>query len=901
MRKDDLLRLVWPDTVVEENNLQVQISALRRVLGDDRALIRTVAGRGYRFTGEVRVIGDTLAAAVPIAGPRRPPITNLPAAVSTLVGRDIEIEEIQKLASMHRLVTLSGAGGIGKTRLSIEVGRRMLPEFQDGAWLIELAALTDPELVPIAMASILGLELLGARTSIEQIAAALAPRNLLLVVDNCEHVVDAAAQVVETVLRAAPDIRILATSREPLGAEGECIYNLPPLAMPPEGARDVEEVSRHAAVQLFMLRARAVMPQFALDDRTASAAAAICRRLDGMPLAIEIAAARAAALGIEGLATLLDARFLSLTGGRRTVLPRHQTLRATLDWSYGLLSETERRVLRRLSVFAGGFTLAAAGKVAGDGAIDEADIVEVVVGCVGKSLITADVGASAPRYRLLETTRTYLRERLDESGEPAATFRRHAEFYRDLLERTGNARETTSAAEWAAALSPEVDNVRAALSWAFAPGGESSLGIALAAASVQMWLEASLFGECRRWAEHGLARLDIGGGRGTRLEIVLQMALGISQMYLSGAADETRSYWLRALDLAENLGEVEHQLRALYGLWLHHLLTADYRNSLPIARRFRGVAERAGAGSDIPVADRMEGTSRHYLGDQSGARRNIDRVLAFTAPINRRGLVVRFGTDQLTAARMLGARLLWLQGFPDQAMRAGLASVEDAAHLNHANSFCLALADGAALIAAWSGDSATTDRLVDELIERAERHSLGVWRTYGLAMKGWIAGGRGDTAAALGMLRTAIAEVDHTPLDIRNALYHGWLAETLGHAGQPDEAITAVNEAIRLSAEREEAWCLPDLLRIRGELALRRDPAAVEVAEAVFLHALDSARQQSALSWELRAATGLARLRRAQKRLDEARDGLAAVYGRFTEGFETADLSAAKALLDALS
>ena len=890
VRKDELLRQVWPDAVVDDNNLQVQISALRRVLGEDRNLIQTVAGRGYRFTGAARATDGGAVA--------EPPLTNLPAAVSDLVGREVELEEIHKLAGAHRLVTLTGAGGIGKTRLSLDIGQRLLPEFRDGVCLVELAGLADAELVPIAMASALGLELLGPRTSAEQIAAALASRNLLLVLDNCEHVIAAAAQATETVLRAAPDVRILATSREPLGAEGECIYNLPPLAMPPEDAQGVDEVSRHAAVRLFIQRARAAMPQFALDERSASAAASVCRRLDGMPLAIEIAAARAAALGVEGLASLLDARFLTLTGGRRTVLPRHQTLRATLDWSYGLLSEAERRVLRRLSVFAGGFTLEAASKVTGDDTIPEADAVEVVIDCVGKSLISADVGAGIPRYRLLETTRTYARERLDESGEQAATVRRHAEFYRSLLERATMAWETTPSAEWLATLALEIDNIRAALNWAFAPGGDSSTGIALAAASVQLWLETSLFGECRRWVEHALARLDATGSRGTRHEMLLQAGLGISQMYLRGAVTEIRPCWTRSLELAENLGDIDHQLRALYGIWLHHLLTGEFRAALPYARRFRDVAERTASGADIPVADRMDGTIRHYLGNQKGARAYIDRVLAWRSPINRRSLVGRYGSDQLTASRVLSARMLWLEGFPDRAMQAALTYVEDAAETDHVNSICLAIADGAVLVAAWTGDLITTEHLVASLIERASRRGLSVWRIYGQAMNGWLAVQRGDAASGLSLLRAAMAEAAGTPLDMRNTQYLGWLGEALDSAGQPQEAMTVINEALQRCRDREEGWCLAELLRTRGELALRQGGAAE--AEADFLRALDLARQQGTLSWELRAATGLARLRRDQGRRGEARELLATVYDRFTEGFTTADLVAARALIDEL-
>jgi DNA-binding winged helix-turn-helix (wHTH) protein len=297
--KDALMHRVWPNRVVEENSLQAQIAALRRTFGADRDLIRTIAGRGYQFTGEIRTVSarPDAQASGGMPPPSRPP-TNLPEPVSELIGRDAEVVEIVDLSASHRLVTLAGAGGIGKTRLGFEAGRHLLPRFADGVWAIELAPLSDPELVPVTVATALGLELASGTASPLTVANALRSKQLMLVLDNCEHVVDTAAQMAEALLRANPAARVIATSREPLRAEGEWVYPVPPLAVPTEGSPDGEDPLRYGAVRLFVERACAVEPHFSPDARVLAAIAGICRRLDGIPLAIELAAPRVATLGI---------------------------------------------------------------------------------------------------------------------------------------------------------------------------------------------------------------------------------------------------------------------------------------------------------------------------------------------------------------------------------------------------------------------------------------------------------------------------------------------------------------------------------------------------------------------------------------------------------------------------
>jgi predicted ATPase/DNA-binding winged helix-turn-helix (wHTH) protein len=463
--KDTLMERVWPNRIVEENSLHFQISALRDALGAERSLIRTISGRGYQFTGEIRTIAASphaqavAATAATVSAAPRPP-TNLPEPVSELIGRDVEVEEVLGLTATHRLVTLTGAGGIGKTRLGLEVARRLLPEFADGVWVIELAPLSDPDLVPAAVATALGLDLADNVASPDRVAHALAAKQLLLMLDNCEHLVGAAASMAEAVVRANPAARVMATSREPLRAEAECLYRVPPLAVPTEGSQDLLQ---YASVRLFVARARAAELQFSPDGHVAAAIAAICRRLDGIPLAIELAAARTAALGGEELAARLDNCFDLLTGGRRTALPRHQTLRATLDWSYQLLPEPERVVLRRLAIFAGGFTLQAASTVAAIDEIAGSDIVDCVANLVTKSLVAADLGGATGWYRLLETTRAYALEKLTQSGEFEQVARRHAEYCRDLFERAEVELETRPTFEWLAAYGRRIDNLRAAL------------------------------------------------------------------------------------------------------------------------------------------------------------------------------------------------------------------------------------------------------------------------------------------------------------------------------------------------------------------------------------------------------------------------------------------------------
>jgi predicted ATPase/DNA-binding winged helix-turn-helix (wHTH) protein len=905
--KDALMHGVWPDRIVEENNLQAQIAALRRALGADRDLIRTIAGRGYQFTGEIRMVSaspDPRPAAmtgVPIAASARIP-TNLPERVSELIGRDVELDEILDLTASHRLVTLTGTGGIGKTRLSLEVARRVLPRFADGVWAIELAPLSDPELVPVAVASALGLELelASGTASPLSVATALRSQQLMLVLDNCEHVVDAAARMAAALLRANPAARVIATSREPLRTEGERVYPVPPLAVPAEGTPDGEDPLRYGAVRLFVERARAAAPSFSPDARAAAGIAGICRRLDGIPLAIELAASRAAALGVEGVAARLDNRFRLLAGGHRTAMPRHQTLRATLDWSYELLTEPERVVLRRLAIFAGGFTLQAARAVAADDQIAAPEVVDCVANLVAKSLVTTDVAGAIVRYRLLETTRAYAIEKLVESGERERLSRRHAEYYHELFERAETEWEVRPAAEWLAEYGRQIDNLRAALDWAFSPGRDASIGVALTAAAIPLWMHSALMQECSGRVEQALAAIAAGAERDPRREMQLHGALAQALIETKGAVSEIVAVGTKALEIAESLGDAEYQLHSLWSLWSFCITGGQQRVALSLAQRFYSLAANRSDPSDGLIGERMIGTAQYYLGDLLSARHHIERVLAHYVAPGRMSVIVRFEGDQSAAVRAYLARILWLQGLPDQAMRTAESSVRDARATNHAIALGLALALAACPIALWVGDLAAAEHYVEMLLDHSTRHALARWRALGLCHKGMLAIHRGDLGTGLRLLRAGFDEPGGGGAVPR--FFALLMAEALGRAGRIGDGLAAIAEAIEQSERTDERWAIAEMLHIKGKLLLLQGvPNAAAAAEDYFRQAIDWARRQGALSWELRAATSLARLLRDQDRSADATALLQPVYDRFTEGFATADLKAAKALLDDLS
>ena len=720
--KQELIARVWQKTFVEEANLKIQVSALRRALGDGqggRRFVATIPGRGYSFVARVRFV-EPPQAPMPAATTHLE-AHNLPHAVTRMIGREEAMAALASRLSSERIATIVGPGGIGKTTVALAVAERLIASYEDGVWLVDLAPLRDPRLVPSAVATVLGL---GIRTEnpLPSLIAGLRDKRLLLVLDTCEHVIDAVAGLVMAVLDSAPRVNILLTSRERLKVAGEAEYRLGPLSNPQPSSRlTAAEASAFPAVQLFVERVSAIVEDFALTDATAQPVVEICRRLDGLPLAIEFAAPYVADLGVEGLAARLDDS-LPLLGARgRKKTPRHRTMRAVIDWSYSLLSEDEQRFFRAIGIFNGGLTAEAAAAV-----VVSSNSIDRLADLVSKSLVVADVSGASLRFRLLDTTRAFAIDKLGASGEHERIARGHAEYYRSLFERAEIEVAVRPRGKWLADYVREIDNLRAALDWAFSHGN-ASIGAALTAAAVPLWIQLSLLEECRSRAQQAIDALGTSGNRGQREEMRLYAALGAS----TSQAPEMGAAFAKALEIAERLGDAEGQLRALSGLNFYHTGSGRYRAALPFAQRFHDLATRESDLYDRLFGERMMGVAKHFLGDQIGARRHLTRALTHYPAIDPRRDIIRFQTDLCVSARAYLARVLWLQGFSEQAAHAAETSIAEAHVTGHAVSLCLALALAACPIALWIGDLAGAARYTRMLVDHSREHSLPLWREFG--------------------------------------------------------------------------------------------------------------------------------------------------------------------------
>lgn len=897
--KEQLVARAWPDTVVDESNLRAQVASLRKTLGDGRRGARyvvAVPGRGYRFIARVSRVGGADAASsidVVRAG-------NLPIRLSRTIGRDDVVRALGERMMRRRLLTITGPGGIGKTTVAVSVAASLLARHRDGACFVDLGTIANPALVPDAVATALGLGAIADHPG-EAIASNLRDRSLLLVLDSCEHCLAAVAALAEETLAAAPGVRLLATSREPLRADGESVHRLPPLDTPAVGAGlTAAQAMASSAVELFVERVSASLNGFELGDREAQLVAEICRQLDGLPLAIELAAGRVAAFGIRGVAERLHDRFRLLTGGRRTALPRHQTILATLEWSHALLTEPERILLRRCAIFVGATTLASIEAVTADERLASNDVADTLAQLVAKSLASADVDGPVARYRLLATTRAYALDRLAESGELPAVARRHAAHVRDLLQLAMTEWDTASTAEWVGSYAPHIDNVRAALDWAFHAGSDAELGVDLTAAAIPLWFQLSLTDECRVGVQRALDRLTPGDSRDARLRQIMQlyMALGLSRTFTVGLAPQATAAWRKALEIAQSLGDTGGELEALWGLWFCQIGTSEYRSALETARRYCDAADSA---ADVALGHRLVAVPLHCLGDHAGARTCLEPSLTDGPTPAEPPAGRRFRFDQPFAAGVILAQMLWLQGFADQASAVAQQRLTEASRTGHSISVCDALAQAVCPVALWVGDLSALAEAVAMLRARTAREVLGPWSILGRCWEGALLIRRDGPDAGLEALQSAVEELEHVRFGFYQTGFLACLAEGLAAGGSIAHGLTVIERALEQCMRREELWCLAELLRVKGEILLQGSTRDTARAEQQFVHAVECARRQGELAWELRATISLARLRQQTGNGRDVIDALASVYARFGEGFATSDLIAARSLLDARS
>ncbi|RQS08382.1 winged helix-turn-helix domain-containing protein [Burkholderia sp. Bp8998] len=853
--KDDIMDAVWPGLIVEENRLQVHVATLRKALGASRDLIKTVPGRGYLLIANPPVahaVAPHPAAAARDAAARDAAARDADAADPTpFVGRRAELEQIVDMIDRVPVVTLVGAGGIGKTSLADRVAHALRGRTGERVLFVELARATSRDDVLLAIAAELGLETDGV-PAVDRIGAAFAVSRDLLVLDNAEHVVDLVADLVESLTARAAPLRVLVTSREPLHISIETVFRVSPLAVP-DGAATVDEIARHAAVELFLARIRAATPDCVVDAAGIRLIGDICRRLDGLPLAIELAAARVATLGLEVVASRLDDRLNLLTGGLRSALPRHQTLRATFDWSYVLLDPAARALFRRMACFVGPFTFDAARDVAMDPAMSAADMTTVLGELVAKSLVTVEFNGTQARYRLTESTRAYALEKLHNEGEFDRIAERHARHEHAQAEARASAR--AHAARVASAPGPAATAVEP-------PVPEAD-------ALARALREPARMRDCSIPARRALDAIDAGalGAVDAVREMRLRAAYASALLHTDGDTQTVAAMWERTLGLAGRVGDDAFDACALVGLWNTMLTRAEIHESLRYAMRFERAAQRRGDRSQRVLANAMVATSLHYFGEHAQAR---ERLEAATAELAETGeppcAVAALGVDVATLGRTMLARLVWMQGDPEQAMRLCAQAVESARRSGSALASCIVLGAAAVPIALRYGDHDVISDYLATLRSTAEANGFDIWLSHAECLAGQFDMQAGHPGAGMARLEPALRRIEASGFRRLLAPLMVAYAEGLTRTGRAAEARAKLDAMLACCRARGEHLFVPELLRVRG-LAMLEQARTADAERAIacdadghrhLLMAIHAANGQGAAMWALRATLDLA-------------------------------------------
>lgn len=893
--KRELMKRVWAEVNVDEGSLRFHIATLRKVLGDAGEASRyvvNVPGRGYCFTAPLlRAATPDSRANLPVSSPR-----SLPSPLAKMIGRDDAVEKISAELALHRFVTIVGPGGIGKTSVALAVAHGELAAFDSQVCFVDLGALTEPRLVPGTIAAALGLTV-NSEDPKPGLLTFLRSRRMLLVFDSCEHILDELAPLVEHIIREAPELHILATSRESFRTEGERVHRLFPLDCPPQrDGLSMADILAYPASQLFVERVAESLSEFELSEEDAPLVAEICRRLDGIALAIELAAGRVNAYGIAGTASLLDSRFSLLWRGRRTAIPRHQTLSAALAWSYDLLPAAESATLRGLSVFIGPFTLEAALAVASSQGISEPEAVEAISNLLSKSLMATSPAERRLRYRLLDTTRAFVADKLVENGEAARVARAHAEYFRDFLRDIALKSTGMQTAGGFLPYADHLPNVRAALTWSFSEGGDRAIGVDLAASAAQFFLELTLLTECYRWTQQALTSLD-ATSVDSRQEMTLQAALGVSVMFTQGNTDAVRSAFTRSLQLARELEDLHWQLWLLRGLHIYLTRVGDFHGALGIGEQGGGVARKLNDPASTLNVEWMLGVAHHLIGNQDKAVQFCESAMVHN-PGSQRLNIGHLGYDDRIVALVALARGLWLTGRPDRAIEAARYTVREAEQLEQPLTLGISLI-WTIYVFLWVGDWANAEIMIERLINHAERHFLGPYHAVGIGQKGELLLRRGDVAGGIEYLRRSQATLYATRHRIMTTVFATALAEGLASQNEPDEALRTIDEAIAQIGDHGESFDMPEMLRIKGDILAGAGNAAE--AEGYLQKSLVLSRRQCALGWELRGAVSLARVWHQGGKAGDARALLAPLVAQYQEGLSTRDLVAAKELLRGLN
>jgi len=898
---EELMAIGWPDVIVVESNVRVQVANLRRTLGcgrDGARYIANVAGRGYCFAEPVkRLEADNQPLPAPAAahvdGGRQnaSALSAFPAPLQGAIGRDACVAELAQVVNERRLVTVVAAAGAGKTTLATLVAHAM-DAFDGAMFFVDLSVVDRDDMVTEAVASAVGY-LPPAGDLLPGLLEVLSSKKTLIVLDNCEHVISAVAALCLKILQETRTVYMLNTSREALRVREEFVYLLRPLASPPQtGPLSTKQAMTWPAIQLFMERAWEGGARGAMNDDEAPTVAALCRRLDGNPHAIGLVASRVGTYGIQGVSDLFESQLALHWQGRRHDSPRHQTVEALIDWSHNLLSERDRQVLQRLSVFSGAFSVEAAITVTSDDAVDAFQVREAVSNLIDKSLVAVSGESDETHLRLLETTKAYAAARLARFPGGDGFARRHALYYAEQLRKLSDGRLTKRTGSQPPRLL-EIGNIRTAIEWAFSAGHDPALATQLWCMAAPFFLELSLIRESKRTCERALEELP-DQFRSTPTELRLLNLTAIT--YFAGADyDGPMNQVLeRGLSLSRQLGDDASRFQFLTGLHLSMITTGEFQSSLLVCEQYAALAVTHGGPTEAIIAGWMTGSSQHYTGDLLAA----DASFAASAQLlSRHGVrsLHYFEVMKQIIASINTARVKWALGMPTQALHQALNVIDAGRKLPGSLAMrvtlCFHILLGHGLYDQAQG-------LIEELENLSIDYNTSVRRQVLNVNKGFLLTQLGQNAAGINHLRQCLAQLPPPKMSVVRTDALQALAEAQRTSGDVTGALASITEAIDLSRATQGEFNLPDLLRTKAEVLMSTPGVRADEIDGLLSQAVDRARKQGALSWELRISLAMARAHAAQGRIQKAKDTLQPVYARFTEGFETNDLRAAAQALE---
>jgi predicted ATPase/DNA-binding winged helix-turn-helix (wHTH) protein len=884
--KNELIAKVWPEVIVEEVSLRVHLSALRKALGDGqfgRKYITNVQGRGYSFVAPVARQGTEDQQANSLAQG-----SNLPAALGGMIGRDDVVLQIRSRLGAERLITILGAGGIGKTTVALAVGHAVSTDFSGAVLFLDLSVLRSRDQVVAAIASTVGFVAQSGDTE-EALLRFLRSRRALFILDSCEHLIEQTAEIADRICQCAPNVHLLATSREALQTPGERVFRLQPLDCPPEQpGQTADEVLSYPAAQLFMERVRARGIDLALGANDLPFLAELCRRLDGIPLAIELAARRAAVFGVRDTAVRLASHLDLQKLGRRTANRRHQTLRAALDWSHDLLSEVERAVLRSVAIFVGRFTLEAALAVADQEGTSRPDITDVVGSLVEKSLIEARIDPQGAFYRLLDMTRSYALEKLIASGEHDVIATRHANYLIQLLEADSAAPNSTQLVK------DYLGSVRAALEWSFGAGGSDALAVSLAAAAGPLFLSMPLLAECRSWMERAIDRISPECDLRRQMEVQASFALAL--MLTEGNSEKVRAAFYTALGLAERCDDICQQLRLLSGLSMYFLHLADAAGAHDVASRAEALATKTGNREDAAIANCMLGTAYYLSDDQLLAQKHLEKALR-DLPDEAPSIANQYMFYPRSQSLMCLTRSHWLTGNIDRAVRYAETTIEEADRSEHPITLISALGMMMSLYF-WIDDLPQIERNLVKFECISEKTLFGPYRAVAQGLRGLYLLRTDRTLEGMRYLRETLKKLAVRRYKMLVSDFAAELAVCLAKQNDRAEALALIDRVIASYADVNMVIHLPALFLTKALVFVEGDAPDLKSAEMYLERSIALARKKSVLSYELRAALQLAQIWIVNGEVQRARDLIGPIYSRFSEGFGTPDLIRAREMLN---